>query len=287
MVVVNRCCMVVLACVFCWAGLGSLAWADWSACQSKPTQSCLLEEAFRGENGPLKGKERLDVLLQIDVANQVEYTTTADIEEAQRLAKDPRGLRYLYFAIRGLAAANRWEDALDEAMSATSVVHGPAFAELTRALVKAGHQDMVLDFAKRMPPSLDRNYAIAQFAEALARVGKIDDALALIREVEGQVREINAADMLIAVAQAYASRGDTKQADQFFDKAQTALQAGLQKPPPTDDVRGIHRYEPIGLRFALISLLALRGDPPHGGRRRRGGHGRGRDGATAIATTRR
>jgi hypothetical protein len=36
--------------------------------------------------------------------------------------------------------------------------------------------------------------------------------------------------MLILVAQAYAKRGDTKRADEFFDKAQATLQAGLQKP---------------------------------------------------------
>jgi hypothetical protein len=63
--------------------------------------------------------------------------------------------------------------------------------------------------------------------------------------------------MLIAVAQAYARRGDSKLADQFFDKAQATLQSGLQKPAASGPIR---QYDPISLRFALISLLALRGD---------------------------
>jgi hypothetical protein len=186
MVAVDRGWVVVLTAVFCWAALGSMARADWTACQSKPTRSCILEEALGGENGPLAGKERLDVLLQANVLNHLEFATTADIKEAQRLAKDPSGARYVYLAIRGFAAANQWEDAFDVVVSANYGMHGVAFAELTRALVKAGHPDRVVALAKRMPPSLDSTYMAAQFAGALAGAGKIDDALAVIGEVQGK-----------------------------------------------------------------------------------------------------
>jgi hypothetical protein len=244
---VDRGCAVVLTAVFCWAAPGSLARADWAACQSKPTRSCILEEALRGEGGPLGGKERLDVLLQADVLNHLEYATAADIKEAQRLAKDPSG-HYLHLAIRGLVAANQWQDAFDLVVSSNPSIHGVAFAELTRALVKAGDQNRVLVLAKRMPRSLDRNYMIVQYVRALAEVGKIDDALAMIGAVQGNNVEFKTADMLTVVAQAYAKRGDAKLADQFFNKAQATLQTGLQKPTASG-------YERISLRYALISLL--------------------------------
>jgi tetratricopeptide (TPR) repeat protein len=256
---VNRGCAVVLTAVFCWAVLASLARADWAACQSKPTRSCILEEALRGESGPLAGKERLDVLLNANVLNHLEYATAADIKEAQRLAKDPSDARYLFLAIRGLAAANQWQDAFELVVSSSppNVIRDFAFAELTRALVKAGRQDRVLVLAKQVPPPLSPDYMFAQIVRALAEVGKIDDALAAIGPVQGKIWELDTADMLTAVAQAYAKRGDKKLADQIFDKAQATLQTGLQKPAANDPVR---QYDPISLRFALISLLALRGD---------------------------
>jgi Flp pilus assembly protein TadD len=259
--VVDRGCALVLMAVFWWAAPESPARADWAACQSKPTRSCILEEALRGESGPLEGKERLDVLLQANVLNHLEYATAADIKEAQRLAKDTSGSRYLYLAIRGLAAANQWQDAFDLIVlprPGTSTMRDFAFAELTRALVKAGYQDRVLVFAKRVPPPpLSPHYMFAQYARALADVGKIDDALAVIGEVQGKIEESDGADMLTAVAQAYAKRGDKKLADQFFDKAQATLETGLRKPVANDPVR---QYDPISLRFALISLWVLRGD---------------------------
>jgi hypothetical protein len=55
--------LFVVAAITCWIGWGS-AHADWATCQNKPTRACLLEEAFRGDSGPLTGKERLDVLVQ-------------------------------------------------------------------------------------------------------------------------------------------------------------------------------------------------------------------------------
>jgi tetratricopeptide (TPR) repeat protein len=259
---VDRGCAVFFTAIICWAALGSLARADWATCQNKPTRSCLLEEALRGESGPLAGKERLDVLLQANVLNHLEYATAADIKEAQRLAKEPSGSRYLYLAIRSLAAANQWQDAFDLVLSSGTGVPGMrdfAFAELTRALVKAGHQDRVLVFAKQVtsPPPLSPHYMFAQYVRALVEAGKIDDALAVIGEVQGKIEESDGADMLTAVAQAYAKRGDKKLADQFFDKAQATLETGLQKPVTNDPVR---QYDPISLRFALISLWALRGD---------------------------
>src|SRR5215510_5989455 len=181
-----RGCAVVLTAVVWWAAPVSLARADWTACQSKPTRTCILEEALSGESGQLGGKERLDVLLQANV-NHLDYATAADIKEAQRLAKDPSGSRYLYLAIRGLVAAKQWQDAFDLVVSPRPGAPGMrdfAFAELTRALVKAGDQDRVLVLAKRVPPPLSPDYMFTQYVRALAEVGKIDDALAVIRSVQ-------------------------------------------------------------------------------------------------------
>jgi tetratricopeptide (TPR) repeat protein len=255
----DRGCAVVLTAVFCWAALGSLARADWAACQSKPTRSCILEEALRGESGPLGGKERLDVLLQANVLNHLEYATTADIKEAQRLAKDPSGSPYLALAIRSLVAADQWQDAFDLVASSKPEIRSVTFGALTRALVKAGHQDRIMVLLTRMTPPVDPGYVMAQWAGALVEAGKIDDAVALIGEAQGHIADLSTAEMLTAVAQAYAKRGDTKLAGQFFDKAQATLQAGLQKPAATGQY-DVRQYDPISLRFHLISLLALRGD---------------------------
>jgi hypothetical protein len=256
MIMVDRACVVVLTAALCWAAPGGTARADWADCQTRPTRSCILEEALRGDRGPLEGRERLDVLLQAGVLNHLEYATAADIKEAQRLAKDPSGSSYLFLAIRGLVAAGQWQDAFDLVASTKPEISAVAFSELTRALVKAGHQDQILVLARRMPAPVDPGYMMAQWAGALAEAGKIDEAVARIGEAQGHIAERSTADMLMAVAQAHARRGDTKRADQFFDKAQAALQAALQKPA----AGGVHQYDAIALRFHLISLLALRGD---------------------------
>jgi hypothetical protein len=150
---VSRSRLLVAAAIGCWVALGSTAEADWASCQSKPTRGCLLEEALRGESGPLTGKDRLDVLIEAGALDHLNYATAGDFKEAQRLAKDPTPsalrLRYLYLAIRGLAANKEWQDAFDLVASSNDQQLG--FGELTRALVKAGMPDRVVPFGKQMP----------------------------------------------------------------------------------------------------------------------------------------
>ena len=264
MAIINCRSVTALAVLFFWATVGSsMADADWAACQSKPTRSCVIEEALRGDSGPLTGKDRLDVLIEAGAPNHLEYATAADIKEAQRLAKEPSGTRYLYLAIRGLVAANQVQEAFNLVVSSSDAsMRTLAFVDLTRALVKAGQHDRFLAlFAQTvaMTPPIDPNHTVAEFVRALADTGKIEEAVATISDVQRDshgLSDISAADMLMAVAKAYAKRGDTKRANQFFDKARAAIQTGLQKPP----AGGFHQYDPITLRFLGISLSALRGD---------------------------
>jgi tetratricopeptide (TPR) repeat protein len=264
MIGINYRGVTALAVLFFWAAAGaSMADPDWAACQSKPTRGCLVEEAMRGDSGPLMGKDRLDVLIEAGASNHLEYATAADIKEAQRLAKEPSGTRYLYLAIRGFVAANQVQEAFNLVASSSDMsVRNLAFADLTRALVKAGQQDRFLALFVQigaMTPPIDPNYAVTAFVKALADAEKIDEAVAVITDVQlnsHSLSDISRADMLIAVAQAYAKRGDARRADQFFDKAQAAIQTGLQKPP----AGGFHQYDSITLRFRGISLSVLRGD---------------------------
>jgi hypothetical protein len=72
------------AAIICWIGWGSTARADWASCRSKPTRSCLLDEALRGGDGQLTGKERLDVMALTGYRTHPDYLTNADIDEAKR-----------------------------------------------------------------------------------------------------------------------------------------------------------------------------------------------------------
>ena len=139
---VSRNHLLVAAAISCWFAWGSTARADWATCQSKPTRSCLLDEALRGDRTPLVGKDRLDVMIEAGALDHLDYATPADFKEAQRLAEDPSpspfGVRYLYLAIRGLAAKNEWQDAFDLVASSGDSLRDLGFEELTRALVKAG-----------------------------------------------------------------------------------------------------------------------------------------------------
>jgi hypothetical protein len=250
--------LTALAVVLCWATCGSpIAYADWAACQSRPTRSCLIEEALRGESGPLTGKDRLDVLLDAGVLDHIEEATAADIKEAQRLASGPSPGRYRLLAVQGLAAANQWEEAFELVRSSSGSLQSLAFAGLIRAMVKAGKQDEIAGLGMRMPRPFDINNMITEIVKALAAAGRMDDVLSVVAGVQGKLPELGTTDMLMAVAQAYVERGDIKTASRFFDKAEAIATAGLQIPVPNIPVLP---YDPIQLRFALISLWALRGN---------------------------
>jgi hypothetical protein len=163
--------LAALAVVLCWATCGSpIAYADWAACQSKPTRSCLIEEALRGESGPPTGKDRLDVLLDAGVPDHIEEATAADIKEAQRLASAPSPGRYRLLAVQGLAAANQWEEAFELVRSSSGNLQSLAFAGLIRAMVKAGKQDEIAGLGMRMPRPFDINTMITEIVKALDAV---------------------------------------------------------------------------------------------------------------------
>jgi tetratricopeptide (TPR) repeat protein len=266
MAVFNCRSVTALVALFFWAAAGSsTAYADWAACRNKPTRSCVIEEALGGDSGPLTGKDRLDVLIEAsDAANPLEYATAADIKEAQRLAKELSGDRYRNIAIHGFVAANQVQEAFNLiASSSDMAVRGRAFTYLTRALVKAGQQDrlpaLLIQIEGTQPP-IDPEPVVVEFVKAMIDAGKIDEAIPEIIDFQRASHTqsgVSAADMLIAVAQAYAKRGDTKRADQLFDEARAAIQTGLQKPPPTN---WLHKNDPITLRYQEIALSALRGD---------------------------
>jgi tetratricopeptide (TPR) repeat protein len=252
-----------LAAVAGLVGWAATAHADWAACQRKPTRACLLEEALRGDRGPLAGKERLEVLIIAGADGHPEYATAADIDEAVRQVKsNPNGYDYSYvgLAIQGLVAEHRTQDAVD--LTASLPLRGGAYAafnELTRTLAKLGDLDTTAALIKRMPPlePTSTAYFIHQRAvvsvETLAEAGKIEDALPLMTSAlaDHSFRFSDIARMQIAVAQAYAGRGDARTAQRFFDQAGQVLEQA--------QASGLN-YVSGEARISLIALSALRGD---------------------------
>ena len=252
MVSVNRGPM--LATILCfWAAWSPTAHADWAACQNKPTRACLLEEAMRGDNGPLVGKDRLDVLVLTDVLNHPEYATAEDIDEAARRAKTSSLSRYyyLYLAIKGLVAANRFQEAFDLVSNVEVGMRSAGFLALTRDLVKAGELDKAFVFGKQTPPPFNPTGVIPEAVKTLTDMGKIEEALAFIILNPIASRDVSA-DMLAAVGVAYAKRGDYQMATRFYDRAQVTLEEG--------GLPGAGDGYAMEFHFAQISLKALRGD---------------------------
>jgi hypothetical protein len=248
--------LCVVSCLVLWA---STAQADWKACQSKPTRGCVLEEALRGEGGPLAGKDRLDVVVRAGAYRHVEYAGAADIDEALRQAKSaPNGYTYASIAIHGLVAANQKQQAVDFVASYRGPLLNAIFIELTRSLAKAGDVDTAAALLDRIAPTLDaatrtrlgQTRAI-ESVKALAEAGKTDDALPAMISVLADVPVSDLAEMEMAVGAAYAERGGTAIAQRYFDLAGRALEkAGLSA----------YGSGAESLRFASISLAALRGD---------------------------
>lgn len=186
-----------------------------------------------------------------DTWNHIEYATTADIDEAVRLAKTPAGSPYDLLAIRGLVAGKRWQEAFDVVSSHEPNKRAGVFLELTRGLVKAGQVEKAFDLAKQLSPPIHTGLIVLETVKTLAEMGKIEDTLPSIRAASDQPSSISA-DMLMAVGSAYAKRGDQKNAEELFDRAQKVLEAG-------------HAFVTVSasameLRFARLSLRALRGD---------------------------
>jgi hypothetical protein len=232
----------------------STADADWAACQGKPTRACLLEEALRGDNGPLAAKDRLDVLVLTDFRNHPEYLTAADIDEAERqvtsLSASPAASRLLYFALAaaGLVATNRIQEAFDLIPSLDVGMRIGALDEMTGALINADELDEVPIFGRRM--LADPRSVFDAAVRVLAYKGKIEQALAFM--VLNPAVLPDEMEMFVAVGVAYTLRGDPKMAARFYDKAQSILET--QEPSAVqDDVF-------MKLRLARISLQALRGD---------------------------
>jgi hypothetical protein len=250
----------VAAFIACWFGLGSPAWADWATCQSKPTQDCILDEAFRGSSGPVTGKERLDVMIAGGVLAHPEWANAADIAEAQRLARsttDVSGIYYILLTIHGLVADKQKQQAIDFVGGLPSARQTTAITELARELAKAGDAETALALPDRMQPPLDekavvriRYDVIAATIKALAESGKTDQALMLLAD-QKYLTEATIADLQTAVGQAFAKRGDTKLADGAFDQAGRNLEAARKyNVTPSADIQ---------IRFASIRVLALRG----------------------------
>ncbi|QQO12859.1 hypothetical protein JJB99_25955 [Bradyrhizobium diazoefficiens] len=244
----------------CWFSSGSTAWADWASCQTKPTQDCLLEEAFHADNGPLTGKDRIDVLIAGGALAHPDWATAADIAEAERLAKattELTGIYYTMLAIHGLVAANQKQQAIDLVASLPSARQTIPINELVRQLVKAGDPEAALGLPDRMQPPLDpkvvvrtRNDITVATIRALAENGKTDRALTMIAD-QKYLTEATTADLQAAVGQAFAKRDEAKLAEGAFDQADKNLEAARRySVRPAADMQ---------FRLASVRVLALRG----------------------------
>jgi hypothetical protein len=259
MPIVERCRLLVAASAIGLIACGSTAQADWASCESKPTRDCVLEEALRGDSGPLAGKDRLDVVIQGGALAHPDYATADDVAEAQRLAqaiKNTSAVNYAFLAIHGLVAANQKQQAIDLAASLSGGAQLLAINETVKSLVKADDLETALALPDRMQPPLDPKFlpgirvaVLVTAVNALAEIGKTDGALMLMTD-QKYLGDAQMADLQMAVAQAFARRGDSKLAEATFDRAQKNLD--VARPYP------LTQYV-VQLRFASITLLALRG----------------------------
>jgi hypothetical protein len=248
---------IVTASILCWlAAWSSAAHADWAACQHKPTRACLLEEALRGDNGPLTGKDRLDVLALTGYRDHPEFLTPADIDEATRqvtsqppLPLSPR-IVYAALAIKGLVATKRFQEASDLAAHLESPIHLSALHELTRDLIKAGEWEKAPIFASQMSAVTDPEGLVGEAVRDFTEMGKIEEALAVMA-LNLSSSAATTSDMLEAVGFAYAKRGDPQLAARFYDRAQVILEWSRR---PVDDGSAMEFY------FGQMSLKAYRGD---------------------------
>ncbi|MBR0707131.1 MULTISPECIES: hypothetical protein [Bradyrhizobium] len=236
-----------------WITWGSTARADWASCQSKPTRTCLLEEALRGDQGPLVGKERLDVLALTNYRSHPQYLTAADIDEAKRqLMSQPASQpasRWQYFAVAatGLIAADQVQEALDLISDLDAGWRNNALSEVIRALIKADKLDDIPVFGR--PMVADPRHVFKTAVTMLAEQGKIEQALAFSALYPAGAPD---ADTLEALGVAYAKRGDQKMAARFYDKAQSVVE---QRAPGV-----VQDHTDMELRFDRIILRAARGD---------------------------
>jgi tetratricopeptide (TPR) repeat protein len=245
--------LATAAAIVGWISWGSTASADWASCRSKPTRTCLLDEALGGDHGQFVGKERLDVLALTSYRSHPEYLTTADIDEAKlQLMSKPApqpALRWQYFtlAATGLIATDRVQEALDLIPVLDDGWRNNALNEVIRALIKADRLDDIPLFGR--PMLADPRYVYSTAAKVLAEQGKIEQALAFAAlNPAGEP----SADMLQALGVAYARRGDHKMAARFYDKVQSYV---TQRAPSV-----VQDHTAIELRFDQILLQAARGD---------------------------
>lgn len=230
----------------------SAAQADWAGCQHKPTRSCLLEEAMRGDGGPIAGKDRLDVLMLTDVVHHPEYLAATDIDEAMRQVTSQPGSRlasvsyYFNLAATGLIGTNRTAEAFDLMPSLDVGIRTNAVNYLTTALVNADKLDEVPIFGR--PMLADAGSVYQEAAKVSADNGKIELALVFMSLSPWGMPNT---EMLMTIGAAYAKRGDPKMAARFYDRAQWLLHDGGGSVMPD---------RAMTIRFEQMYLLALRGD---------------------------
>jgi hypothetical protein len=255
--------LAAVATVVCLAVWGGSARADWTACQRQPTRACLLDEALRADGAPLAGKDRLEVLNVAGAAVHPEYATASDIDEALRQAKPtPAEFRYAALAIRWLVAAKRQQQAADLVASFRGPFQHLALLEFIRASAKADDLDAAGAFIDRMTPTLEqierggvKLLRTVEFTKAAAEAGKINEALLILMSVQVDNQfffpDFQFAEMEMAVAAAYARRGDATKAQRLLVLAGQGLEKARTH-------FGANATELV--RFSLISLSALRGD---------------------------
>ena len=251
---VNCIGLAFVAAVGGWIAWGSAARADWASCQSKPTRSCLLDEALRDDHGQqLAGKERLDVIALTGYRNHPEYLAPADIEEAkQQIVSRPGpspALRWQYFSLAatGLVAADRSQEAYDLISQLDAGWANNALDEVIRALIKTDKLDDIPVFGR--PMLADPRHVFNTAVKTLAEQGKIEQALVLAALNPAGLPDD---DTLTSLGVAYAKRGDGKTAARFYARVQSNL-ASQKVYSVTDDTT-------MELRLKQIVLQALRGD---------------------------
>jgi tetratricopeptide (TPR) repeat protein len=225
-----------------------------------------MEEALRGDSGPLTGKERLDVLIQGGALSHSEVITAADVAEAQKLAQatpNITSLYYAYVAVHGLIVANQKQQAINLVASfaapgqtvTLSALQSVTFRDVVTELVKADDVETALAVPDKIQPPLDpktgpelRQSAVIATINALAGADKIDQALMLIAGQQ-HLNEISIASLQTAIGQAYLKRGDSKLAQAAFDQAVKNQELGMRYAIGSS----------IQARFITIKLLALQG----------------------------
>lgn len=176
--------------------------------------------------------------------------TTGQLEEAvaelrTALSLDPLSPTFARFTARFLLYLRRYDEAIELGRKALEIdpQHVHARVHMGQAYLADGDPERALEVLRQGADVGEMVSVQAYVAQALAALGREDEARALLQELEAQAAEGYVRDEFVAAA--YGALGDLDGAFAALDRALNARSAGLiylHLDPSYDPLRGDPRY---------------------------------------------